>query len=136
MRGLAAALTASALTVGPWASRSLRAQEGPPSALEGVDVERVYRAGQVYRRRWLDAADDLAVCEERRVGAERKLSTRTSTAIRNLVVPPVPEQDGSGVSPGTVVAIAFGVAALSALATFLVVSSQADDPVVIVNGQP
>lgn len=135
MRALAAVFTALSLVAAPWASQ---AQQPPPAAagdaLDGVDVERVYRAGLVYRRRWLDTADDLAVCEVGRRGAERKLATRTATVVRDLVVPP-PVPDDSGISGGTVVAIALSAAALAALATFFIVRDQGD-PVVIVNGPP
>ncbi len=73
----------------------------------------LYDAGQRYRSKWLDAVDDLDVCRERKAGLKAKLATRTSTAVRKLVVPPSEQTvHPSGISVGTAIAGGIGLVAL------------------------
>lgn len=88
----------------------------PEDAFKNHSKKDLYDAGQRYRSKWLDSIDDFDICQARLAGAKKKLGTRTSTAIRALVVPPI-EKTGpvSGSSTELVVIIAIGGLALGAV---------------------
>lgn len=82
--------------------------DDPPDPFAGYSKRALYDKGQRYREKLLDARDEIDICSERLAGVRRKLSTRTSTAIRALVVPPIVSPEPSGSSTELVALIGLG----------------------------
>ena len=82
--------------------------EEPPETLDNLSKVQLWKGGQRYRSKWLDAVDagELTTIE---LGAcQKRLQSRTSTAVRALAVPPeAPPPSGHT----TEIVIVVGVAA-------------------------
>ncbi len=89
------ALMVAALTFGLLGAPLSAYPQGPPNPFENTSKRTLWDTGQRYRQKWHDCGDDLQVEGLQLTGCRRKLATRTSTAIRNMVVPPaVPTPEG------------------------------------------
>ena len=102
--------------------------ETPPDVFENYSKRDLYDAGQRYKRKWRDGQDDLAICDLRLKAADRKLATRTSTAVRSMVVPPPEKPTGAS----TELVVIVGALALGLGVILGVLVEKSDTPSVVV----
>ena len=123
------ALMVWAVSIGLLCASLTSYSQDPPDPFKKTSKRALWDAGQRYRQKWHDCGDDIAVEERRLEGCRRKLATRTSTAIRKLVVPPaVPSSEGWS----TEMVLLSGLVGLAIGAFLGVILTKRSDPAVVV----